>query len=247
MDDSEFSVEEKHKKMAEIQHLINGVLAEINEASELAYEPYIIMSKEFQNAYDTTRNALGITGLNKLEAEHLNDWIEANIAPAPISKHPHIKDSGELSIRRFWSAIDSAMSGMNVPDNWRMYFANYVITGTPPDESHITTRRKLIEVKSIDKNSVTIKFNTGIHHEEYAKTWNAITKHLGKGRRRATRPNPETRIRDLQMHGKKQTGYSNSKLAEEYFTTGKEYAEDAVKKAVKRQKKMFDEGIDLTQ
>lgn len=238
---------EKYKRMGEIQRLLDAVLSEINENAERIYEPYIVTSEKFQSAVIKARQSLGIERLHNLGDEHINDWVERNIKPVAIPKYPHITSAEELSTRRFWTTIDSARKDANLPQTWRTYLAIFVITDAPPKLSDISSKRKLIEVKGIDTDTITIRIAKGIRYEEYTKSWTALSEFLGKGRRKTMLPDEQVRLRDLEMYNKHQQGSTQRELAEEYFTTDIEYSKDAVKKALKRQKKLFNKGTDLAQ
>lgn len=236
----------KHLLIREWQDRTDGLIDELNGNDERKFELYIVNSEKFQSAVESTRLKLGINivskadldGLSEIEKNNIGLWADDNIV---VDELP----SSSSAAIYFYQVINDAIDGIKLPRTWRNIFAYYAITNDVPTSSMISSSRKLIQVKNIDEDSITLRLSKGIRYEEFTKLWLIVTLYLGPGRRKTKSPDAETRIRDLQMYGKKQRGYKNSEIAKEYFASDINDATDAVKKAIRRQRKLFDKGTDL--
>lgn len=204
-----------------LQQRIDSIIRELNRDSDEVFAPYITYSDSVQSAVSTTRKELGLEK-STIPKNDQPQWAKIN---------------SKLLLKGFTYS--------KLPTEWYTFFVQYVATNSPPSIADTIEHPRFIEIIDNDANGITLKINKGIRYEEFLNGWNALSEHLGKGRRKNKLPNESTRIRDLQMHGKKEMGYTQKQLAEEYFQTDVEYSKDAVKKALKRQKQLFDEGTDL--
>lgn len=237
---------DRQKEVTKIQALVNGIVGSLNENSERVFEPYIITSSKFQSAISNARKKLNIAGLQKVDEHQIIEWILEHLGGNP--KNPITEKTNAMFLKEFYQAVDSALHEAELPESWREYIAIYIVTEIPPDSKVLGTK-PIAQVENVTDSSMTITFRKGMRHEEYIKLWSAISKFLGPGRRKNKMPDADKRIRDIQMHGKKQA-YGNklsySELSKEYLPeTDVEYAKDTIKKAIKRQKKLFDEGTNL--
>ncbi len=234
----------KQEQISKLQLAIDDLFSETNENAEREYEYYIITSKKFQAAVNSAEVKLGIAGVKgrlKIDDKEAVDWaikqLNSNKSPVQVLKKKLEK--------QFYEIVDQAVNEAGLTSKWRDYIAIYLVKKMPP-KINVFPPNRLVTVQDLTADSLTVNIRKGIRHEEYIKTWLALSDFLGKGRRKLKTPDEQTRIRDLQMYGKRETyGSTQKKLAEEYVKTDIEYAKDTVKKALKRQKKLFNEGTDL--
>lgn len=236
----------------EIQSKIDELFSDDNEDIERSYELYIISSDKFTKAIVNARKKLSLesfiskkngTKAHAKDFKHLMNYDDRSVVDIVV------KESSGLSKEKFYEVVDVAVNEAGLPAKWREYIAIYIIKQRPP-QFNVFPPNRYISVEEIEDDTVTLKIKKGLRYEQYLKSWQALSVFLGKGTRKLKTPNEETRIRDLQMHGKRETYDSTYRqLADEYINSAINIddAKDTVKKAYKRQKKLFDEGTDLTQ
>jgi hypothetical protein len=228
-----------------LQADLDAALATINEDSLRVFETQITSSKSFQEGVAETRKVVGIYFPTYHESGRNGAEINADI----------LLDRNKLSEKRvreiiesekFKKCVDKLMQNTGLPNHWREYVIAY-ITGQPIDKESLTVfTNEHILLESIDDNSLTVKIKKGTRYDEYIKAWDSLSKHLGKGRRKDS--SRDNAARDLQMyHSFYYRGLSLKEIAKLYLNTDVEYGVDTVKKAIRRQKKLFDEGTDLAQ
>lgn len=230
--------------IANLQLAVDDIFSRANEDAEREYEYYIISSKKFQNAINKAEIRLGFVGIKgrlKIPDEEAVSWAIKKLN----GDKPKTSITQKKCKQQFYEVVDIAVKEAGLPAKWREYVAIYLVKKMPP-KIFVFPALRYVTVQDVNTDSVTVSFRKGIRHEEYIKAWLTLSNFLGKGRRKLKAPDEQTRIRDLQMYGKRETyGSTQKKLAQEYVNTDIEYAKDTVKKALKRQKKLFDEGTDL--
>lgn len=205
-----------------IQANIDSVMLELNRASDSIFDNYIIQSEEVQNAVRSAQKELGVERSTIPKNKEIS-WIKTNSA-----------------VLKKWFA------STRLPDSWYTFFVQYVISAYVPPSTDLVHRESYIEIQDTDDHSVTLRIKKGVRFEEYTYAWKALSPFLGAGRRKNKLPDYDTRIRDLQMYGKHQSGYTNKMIADDYVNAiNDDNAKDTVKKAVRRQKKLFEKGTDL--
>jgi hypothetical protein len=227
------------KSKAEIQKLLDSILAELNEDSIRIFEMQITSDSQFQESVARARKKLGI----KIPTQKEKGRNERELN-ADVNFGDYQADDKLVNSKQFLSSVDKVILETKLPEIWRDYIAAYISgKSLSKDDLKIYKNEHLI-VENADEDSIVIRIRKGIRYEEYVKAWDALAFHLGKGRRRNTvRDNA---IRDLQMyHSFYFRGLPYKEISKLYLDTDVEWGVDTVKKAIKRQKKLFDEGIDL--
>lgn len=209
---------------SEIQALVDAIIGDLNRDSDNVFEPYISYSDKLLNAVSVTRKKLGIEKSTIPKNEQAS-WLETNK-----------------------QTLLSGFETTGLPKSWYTFFVQYVATNTAPSITETVAHRRFIEVTESTDDSITIKISKGVRFEEYTAIWKALSPFLGTGRRKNKQPDYDTRIRDLQMYGKQQSGYTNKMIADDYVVAiNDDNAKDTVKKAIRRQKKLFEKGTDLAE
>jgi hypothetical protein len=229
-----------------IQKELDELFSSENEENERAYELYVTQSERFKLAINTARARLGIENVRVpfgFEEDYIDDWIVANVKSADPA-HTYQK------------AIEKVLTDTGLPLKWRNYIKIYLITGMSPS-SNVFPSTSYIEVLEINEKNTTLSIKSGIRYEEYIAAWKVLSKVLGKARRKVKKRDEDKTVRDLQMYHLRGV-YSKSKhkdyvtqkaLAERYINASINIddAKDTVKKALKRQRKLHDKGIDLAE
>ena len=227
----------------ELQADLDSALATINEDSLRVFETQVTASKSFQDAVAETIKVTGLESPVLTVSDKYDTQMSANVLFRQRGTPPQ-KVRKIIESKEFKDCIDKLMQDTSLPNRWREYAIAY-ITGQSVSKKNLTlSTNEHILLEKIDDNSLTIKIRKGVRYDEYIKTWGSLSKHLGKGRRKdSTRDNA---VRDLQMyHSFYYRGLSLKEIAKLYLNTDVEYGVDTVKKAIRRQKRLFDEGTDL--
>lgn len=254
-------------KKSDLQKLINELYAQDYQGTDQSYERPLLWPSDYNKIIETARKKLGLTskalmaiGKEKGILQRKDGVIGVkDYYPVTEDKYlklviAHIKSSSKAMTDSkakdyFYSVVDEVLGRTGLSEEWRDYVAVFIVTNMPPSRN-FPAPYPFIKVQDIDEDSVTIKIRKGIRYEEYVTAWAAIVQFLGLGRRKAKKRDEQTAAIHAQMYGKREFyGLTYKQLAEEYGIERLTFddAKDYVKKAIKRQKKLRQEGTDLTE
>jgi hypothetical protein len=226
---------------SDIQKILNSVLTDLNEDSIRIFENQITSDERFQKTVVAeARKDLGIKIQTYEETGRAGIKIYADTTLAKDEVNQRVVNSPQYAQ---W--VNRVLIDTGLPEMWREYVSAY-ISGQPVSKKELTIfQNEHIFVNEVNADSIVINIRKGIRYDEYIKAWEALSPYLGKGRRKNSAR--ENAIRDLQMyHSFYFRGLTYREIAQLYLNTDIEYGIETVKKAVKRQKKLFDEGTNLT-
>lgn len=226
---------------------IKSYLANSYNSNYRKHEPYILADKSYIAAIENGRKSLGFSLQRdislEIDEDDLEKWVvylttgEKNLRPSSA-----LYKSAVIS---FSKTVRKVLSEANLPNKWDYYVAFYLLTGYPPQDNAFDF--DLVEVQSVDKDGVSLKFRKGISKAQYDKVWQVVADVLGEPNK--TQIVSKDTKRNLEILSKKDSGLTYAELAKEYFPAQAESdiaaAEDTIKKIVRREREKFKSGTKL--
>ena len=228
---------------------IKSYLANLYDSNYRKNEPYILSDKSFVAAIENGRKSLGFS-LERdisfdIDEDDLEKWVvylttgEKNLRPRSALYRS--------AVMSFTETVSRVLTEANLPNKWDYFVAVYLLTGRPPKDNAFDF--DLVEVQSVDKDGVSLKFRKGISKAQFDKVWQVVSRVLGEPDK--TQIISKDAKRNLEILRKKDSGLTYTELAKEYYPAQSESeigliaAEDTIKKIVRREREKFKSGTKL--
>lgn len=250
---------------SDLQKLVDELFAQNYQGTDNSYVRPLIWPSDYNKIIETARTKLGITPKALMSIGKAKGILKRNEKVIGVKEYypiiegkylelviAHLQSSSKMTAgqakNHFYSVVDEVLLRTGLSEEWRDYVAVFIVTNMPPSRN-FPAPYPFITVQDVVEDSITIKIRKGIRYEEYVTAWTALVQFLGLGRRKAKKRDEQTAAIHAQMYGKREFyGLTYKQLAEEYGIEriAVDDAKDYVKKVIKRQKKLHQEGTDLT-